>query len=83
MDIDTTLSKIQDGLDILSKIENGRKKGKIDAAILNIDKSLLILNNLKKIFVKHKDKNIIKVSLNKIEESRKQTDKVLNILDNI
>lgn len=71
MDIDTTLSKIQDGLDILSKIENGSKKGKIDAAILNIDKSLLILNNLKKISVKHKDKNIIKVSLNKIEESRK------------
>lgn len=71
MDIDTTLYKIQDGLDILSKIENGSKKGKIDAAILNIDKSLLILNNLKKISVKHKDKNIIKVSLNKIEESRK------------
>ena len=80
MDIDTTLYKIQDGLDILSKIENRRKKG---TAILNIDKSLLILNNLKKISVKHRDKNIIKVSLNKIEESRKQTDKVLNMLDNI
>jgi hypothetical protein len=83
MDIDTTFSKIQDGLDILSKIENRRKKGKIDTAILNIDKSLLILNNLKKISVKHRDKNTIKVSLNKIEESRKETDKVLSMLDNI
>lgn len=83
MDIDTTFSKIQDGLDILSKIENRRKKGKIDTAILNIDKSLLILNNLKKISVKHRDKNTIKVSLNKIEESRKKTDKVLSMLDNI
>jgi len=83
MDIDTTFSKIQDGLDILSKIENRRKKEKIDTAILNIDKSLLILNNLIKISVNHRDNNTIKVSLNKIEESRKETDKVLSMLDNI
>lgn len=87
MDIDITFSKIQDGLNILSTVKDrsNEKKvtKKIDNAILNIDKSLLILNNLKKISVKHRDKNIIKVSLNKIEESRKQTDKVLNMLDNI
>jgi hypothetical protein len=83
MDIDTTFSKIQDGLDILSKIENRRKKEKIDTTILNIDKSLLILNNLKKISVNNRDNNTIKVSLNKIKESRKETDKVLSMLDNI
>ena len=82
MDIDI-YNKIQDGLNILSKIKERNDEKKKNTVILNIDKSLLILNNLKKISVKHRDKNIIKVSLTKIQESRKETDKVISMLYNI